>query len=303
MTMEIWKEGIPPVAIREISVLRELKHPNVVELFDSFVSRSGNLYVLEDSFSNSVYSLNFCHCCRYLVFELMNADLSGMIKTMKTLPNPMMSPDWVKYLTWQMLLGVEQCHRHRIIHRDLKPQNILIDTTNGLVKLADFGLARSFSLPLRPYTHEVVTLWYRSPEVLLGQNVYSPAIDIWSLGCIFAELAVGAPIFQGDSEIGQLFKIFNSLGTPDPTVWEGLDRLPGFNTMFPKFPMRSIRYLVPNMDPAGMDLLAHMLRFNPTHRITAAEALTHPYFQDVQKPSTPLVPSGCPPQPSSNGEE
>lgn len=233
----------------------------------------------------------------------MNADLAGLIKTMKSLPRPGISSDWVKYLTWQMLLGVEQCHRHRVIHRDLKPQNILIDTSNGLVKLADFGLARSFSLPLRPYTHEVVTLWYRSPEVLLGQNVYSPAIDIWSLGCIFAELASGNPIFQGDSEIDQLFKIFKNLGTPDASVWEDVERLPGYNSLFPKFPLRSIRYLVPEMDPVGLDLLAHMLRFNPAHRITAAEALAHPYFCNVAKPTTPLLPEGHAVQSSPRSDE
>lgn len=118
-----------------------------------------------------------------------------------------------KYL-YQMLSGIADCHMKRIIHRDLKPANILIDRSDNL-KIADFGLARTFSLPVRPYSQEVVTLWYRAPEILLGSVEYSTPIDIWAIGCIFAEMATKKALFQGDSDIDQLYRIFRILGTPD----------------------------------------------------------------------------------------
>ena len=114
----------------------------------------------------------------------------------------------------QLLDGIAYCHDHRVLHRDLKPQNLLIDN-KGCIKLADFGLARAFGLPMRAYTHEVITLWYRAPEILLGGKTYDMAVDVWGLGCIFAEMLTKHPLFPGDSEIDQLFRIFRTLGTPD----------------------------------------------------------------------------------------
>lgn len=125
--------------------------------------------------------------------------------------NEGLSPQMVKKFTYQLVRGIYYCHAHRILHRDLKPQNLLIDK-EGNLKLADFGLARAFGIPLRSYTHEVVTLWYRSPEVLLGSRHYSTAIDMWSVGCIFAEMAMRSPLFPGDSEIDEIFRIFRYVG-------------------------------------------------------------------------------------------
>ena len=118
-----------------------------------------------------------------------------------------LGPEIVMKFTYQLVRGIYFCHAHRILHRDLKPQNLLIDK-EGNLKLADFGLARAFGIPLRTYTHEVVTLWYRAPEVLLGSRHYNTAIDMWSVGCIFAEMAMRTPLFPGDSEIDEIFRIF-----------------------------------------------------------------------------------------------
>ncbi|CAL1281971.1 unnamed protein product, partial [Larinioides sclopetarius] len=174
-------EGVPSTALREISSLKELKHPNIVGLLEVVMQESR----------------------LYLVFEFLSMDLK---KYLDSIPDIYIFVSFQSYL-YQILDGILYCHRRRIIHRDLKPQNLLIDQ-QGAIKIADFGLARAFGIPVRVYTHEVVTLWYRAPEVLLGSPRYSTPIDIWSIGCIFAEMANKAPLFRGDSEIDQLYRIF-----------------------------------------------------------------------------------------------
>src|ERR1700722_16600037 len=128
---------------------------------------------------------------------------------------------------YQLFKGIEYCHSRLVLHRDLKPQNLLINK-KGELKIADFGLARAFGAPVRTYSNEVVTLWYRAPDVLLGSTMYSTNIDIWSIGCIFAELVTGRPLFPGSDVTDQLQRIFKSLGTPNPTTWPGLDELVGW---------------------------------------------------------------------------
>lgn len=141
----------------------------------------------------------------YLIFEFLSMDLK---KYMDSLPaNKMMEPDLVRSYLYQITNAILFCHRRRILHRDLKPQNLLINK-DGVIKVADFGLGRSFGIPVRIYTHEIVTLWYRAPEVLLGSSRYSCPVDVWSIGCIFAEMTTRKPLFQGDSEIDQLFRMF-----------------------------------------------------------------------------------------------
>lgn len=134
----------------------------------------------------------------YLVFEFQDWDVKKYLDR-KGAPMP---PAQVKNLMFQLLQGLVHCHERRIMHRDLKPSNLLVDEEGKNLKIADFGLARTFGLPLKSYTHEVVTLWYRAPEVLLGQKIYSTGIDLWSVGTIFYELAHKRPLFYGDSEIG-----------------------------------------------------------------------------------------------------
>lgn len=188
--LDVEPEGIPSTAIREICILRELTHENIVSLID-VIATDEKLY---------------------LIFEFVEQDLKQHLDSV-----PALDPRIVKSFMRQLIAAVGFLHSKRILHRDLKPQNVLINA-EGVVKLADFGLARAYQLPLRPYTHEVVTLWYRAPEILLGALEYSAAIDIWSLGVIFAELVAKKPVFAGDSEIDQLYRIFRTLGTPNEAV-------------------------------------------------------------------------------------
>jgi len=244
-------EGVPSTAIREISILKELQHPNIVELIDV-------VHVNQKLF---------------LVFEFLDQDLK---KYMDSVPN--LSPALVKSYTRQLLDGLLYCHRRRVLHRDLKPQNLLIDR-NGALKLADFGLARAFCVPVRPYTHEVITLWYRAPEILLGSQQYSVAVDVWSAGCIFAEMITKRPLFPGDSEIDELFRVFRYLGTPTEETWPGCTQLPEYKPNFPKWKAQDLKSAVPGADSSAIDLLTKMLIYEPGQRISAKAALEHEYFR------------------------
>jgi cyclin-dependent kinase 1 len=258
--LESEEEGVPSTAIREISLLKELVHPNVVTL-EEVLLEDGKLY---------------------LVFEFLSMDLK---KYMDSLPNgQVMDKMLVKSYLYQILQAMLFCHQRRIIHRDLKPQNLLIDS-QGIIKLADFGLARALCIPVRVYTHEVVTLWYRAPEVLLGSARYSTPVDIWSIGCIFAEMASRRPIFRGDSEIDQLFRIFRTLSTPNEDSWPGVSQLPDYKTSFPSWRANVLPQTVKNLDEHGLELLQSMLVYDPSQRISAKAALLHPYFDDLDKES------------------
>jgi len=193
-----------------------------------------------------------------------------------------LKPDLIKSFMYQILDGLTYCHSKRIIHRDLKPQNLLLNK-NLQLKLADFGLARAFSLPIRPYTKEVLTLWYRGPEILLGTQEYSKSVDMWSVGCIFAELCLGHPIFQGENDIDQLMKIFKILGTPDEDTWPEMQNLPYYKENFPKYPAVKLEELIPNLDSDGINLLTKMLAYDPNQRISAKEAIKHNYFNNLKK--------------------
>ena len=160
------------------------------------------------------------------------------------------------------------------VDSDLKPQNVLVDPKRGTLKLADFGLARAFTVPLRTYTHEVVTLWYRAPEILLGGKQYSVPVDIWSVGTIIPEMVTGQPLFPGDSEIDELFKIFRLLGTPNENLWQGVQQLPDFKAEFPKWKPRNLREIVQHperLNDQGLDLIAQMLKYTPNVRRAAME--------------------------------
>ncbi|CAK9012822.1 Cyclin-dependent kinase 1 (CDK1) (Cell division control protein 28) (Cell division protein kinase 2) [Durusdinium trenchii] len=249
-------EGIPSTALREVAVLKELDSEYVVKLFEVFCSPHKLV----------------------LVFELMENDLKKYMKSVRG----QLTPRDVKSLCLQLVKGLEVCHARRIIHRDIKPQNLLIDSQLRL-KLADFGLARAFVVPVPKYTHEVVTVWYRAPEILLGSSIYSIGVDMWAVGCVFGEMATGQPLFPGDSEIDTIFKIFQKLGTPNEEDWPGLSGLPNFKKNFPSWRHKgwdNIRTTRAQVGRNGIDLLDKFMAYDPIKRWTARRGLSHPYFQE-----------------------
>lgn len=255
--LEVEDEGIPSTALREISLLRELQHRNIVDLRDC-VQEDGRLY---------------------LVFEFLDKDLKKHMEAHTGL----LSPTMVKSFLFQCCRGLAFCHARGVMHRDLKPQNLLV-TRDGILKIADFGLARAFCPPIRPLTHEVVTLWYRPPEILLGSQSYAPPVDVWAIGTIFVEMVTKRPLFPGDSEIDQLYKIFRQLGTPNEDVWPGVTQLQDWNSSYPTWYKSPYAPAVTeNLEENGLDLLELFLAYDPKDRITAKDCLNHPYFDDLNK--------------------
>jgi len=184
----------------------------------------------------------------------------------------------IKTIMKQLLSAVAHCHSKWILHRDLKTSNLLMNN-RGQIKVADFGLARKFGDPLGPMTQLVVTLWYRAPELLLGETAYTTAVDMWSVGCIFAELIQKDPLFPGRGEIDQLAKIFALLGKPSEDSWPGWSKLPNarsVNAVGPTF--STLRQKFKLLSSEGHYLMASMLCYDPERRISAEEAGKHPYF-------------------------
>ncbi len=180
-------------------------------------------------------------------------------------------------------MGVNYIHKSKVIHRDLKPQNLLI-SSEGIMKIADFGLARGYGIPVKNYTNEVVTLWYRPPDVLLGSKVYMTSVDIWSIGCIFGEMTNGKALFTGLNEQDQLKKIFKIRGTPNEKSYPEIVNLPEwFNHEFEHNNPEELIKICPRLDKDGLNLLDRMLQINPAKRISIEEALQHPFLADVTK--------------------
>ncbi|XP_059633565.1 cyclin-dependent kinase G-2-like isoform X2 [Cornus florida] len=242
--MEKEREGFPLTSLREINILLSFHHPSIVDVKEVVVG--SNL----DSI--------------FMVMEYMEHDLKGLMETMK---QPY-SQSEVKCLMLQLLEGVKYLHDNWVLHRDLKTSNLLLNN-RGELKICDFGLARQYGIPLKPYTHLVVTLWYRAPELLLGGKQYSTAIDMWSLGCIMAELLSKEPLFNGKTEFDQLDKIFRTLGTPNETIWSGFSKLPGVKVNF-------VKHQLPALGDSGIiccvgNSLLHLL---PVHQFYLIRDLT-----------------------------
>lgn len=252
--IEAENEGIPTTALREISLLRNLCHENIVVLRD-VVLESRRLY---------------------LIFELMDTDLKKYMVS----EGPLSSKQ-VKLFATQILKGIDYCHSIGIMHRDLKPQNILVSQQHGTLKLADFGLARNFTPHRRILTTTVVTPWYRAPEILLGCKSYDASIDMWSVACVILEMSNNIPMFAGWSEIDQIHKIFRILGTPIVEEWPDLANFPYWRNNFPEWEPLELSHpsFAPHLEPAGRDLVAKILRYRPARRLTAKEALLHAYVR------------------------
>ena len=196
-----------------------------------------------------------------LIFEYADMDLKMYVDKEKGIKDLKL----IQQFTLQILNGLYYCNINRIIHRDLKPQNLLLKTSEMKLKLCDFGLSRMFSLPMGKMTHEIITLWYR-----------------WSIGCIMAEMITGKPLFPGDCEIGQLFKIFQIMGTPNEETWPGITKLKDYSLNFPQWKPKKLKDLFPNFDKDGLDLMEKFLQMDPDKRITIKDAINHPFLEKVR---------------------
>ncbi|XP_077301533.1 uncharacterized protein LOC143922187 [Arctopsyche grandis] len=249
-------EGIPATTIREILLLKNLKHSTIIGLKEVIHS--------DDKM--------------YLVFEYVETDLKKLIDDFSK-QHMRFHYEIIRKMSHQLCTAVNFCHSKNIFHRDLKPQNILVDHDFN-IKLADFGLGRAASIPLRQYTAEIVTLWYRPPELLLGCKYYDSSVDVWSLACILVEIYTMMPLFMGDSEIDQLMKIYRILGIPTEKDWKGVETLPKYNKDNLKHKKMGFAGII--KDPKLEALVKKMFIYDPLGRITAKEALEEAFFDGIE---------------------
>ncbi|XP_077989114.1 cyclin-dependent kinase 7-like [Glandiceps talaboti] len=254
------KDGVNRTALREIKLLQELQHENIIGLLDVFGHKS-NIS---------------------LVFDFMETDLEIIIKDTG---NIFLTPAHVKSYLLMTLHGLEYLHKNWILHRDLKPNNLLINE-KGILKLGDFGLAKYFGSPNRVYTHQVVTRWYRCPELLYGARIYGTGVDLWAVGCILAELLLRVPFLPGDSDLDQLSRIFQTLGTPTEEVWPSMMSLPDY-IEFKKFPGTPLRHIFTAVPDDLLDLIECLLKYDPSTRCTCSQALKMAYFSNKPAPTPP----------------
>uniref|UniRef100_A0A674MCN1 cyclin-dependent kinase n=1 Tax=Takifugu rubripes TaxID=31033 RepID=A0A674MCN1_TAKRU len=266
LKMEKEKEGFPITSLREINTILKAQHPNIVTVREIVVGSNMDKI--------------------YIVMNYVEHDLKSLMETMK---QPFL-PGEVKTLMIQLLRGVRHLHDNWILHRDLKTSNLLL-SHKGILKIGDFGLAREYGSPLKPYTPVVVTLWYRSPELLLGAKEYSTAVDMWSVGCIFGELLTQKPLFPGKSEIDQINKIFKDLGSPSEKIWPGYNELPAVKKMtFTEYPYNNLRKRFGALlSDQGFDLMNKFLTYCPSKRILSDEGLKHEYFRESPLPIDPSM--------------
>ncbi|OAA44879.1 cyclin-dependent kinase G-1 [Metarhizium rileyi] len=277
------RNGLPVTGLREIQILHDCKHRNIVRLEEVVVGEDTN------RLDNSIF----------LVLEFVEHDLKGILEDM---PEPFLSSE-IKRLLLQLTSGVSYLHDNWILHRDLKTSNLLLNN-RGQLKIADFGMARYVGDPPPKLTQLVVTLWYRAPELLLGTKTYDAAVDMWSVGCIFGELITREPLFQGSNEVDQMSKIFELCGVPTEESWPGFRKLPNARSLkLPKNALTTgsvVRARFPGMTTAGAALLNDLLALNPDRRPSAKEMLGHEYFRQDPKPKPESM---FPTFPSKAGQE
>ncbi|KEF55026.1 CMGC/CDK protein kinase [Exophiala aquamarina CBS 119918] len=281
LKMDYVNDGFPVTGLREIQTLKACSHPHVVELIE---------VVMGDSLKDV-----------YLVMDFLEHDLKTLLEDMA---EPFL-PSETKTLMLQLVSATSYLHENWILHRDLKTSNLLLNN-RGEIKLADFGMARYTGNPRPKLTQLVVTLWYRAPELLLGTEAYDSEIDVWSLGCIFAELLTKDPLFQGKNEVDQLSKIFALLGTPTNETWPGFRSLPNAKALHPVLsksattPSFLTASKFPYLTTSGLRLLSSMLSMNPAGRPSAPQILRHPYFKEDPRPKAKEM---FPTFPSKAGQE
>ncbi|KAK7207177.1 kinase-like domain-containing protein [Myxozyma melibiosi] len=275
-----FKDGLDMSAIREIKFLSELRHENVIELIDVFVS------------SGTARSLN-------LVLEYLSADLEMVIKDRSVMFTAADIKSWM-YMTFA---GLYYCHRHSVLHRDLKPNNLLLSPT-GHLKIADFGLARQQPGPYDPMTPTVVTRWYRAPELLLGSKIYTRKVDVWAVGIIFAELMLRTPYLPGQTDLDQLDLTFRAFGTPTEESWPGVSSLPDYfydpektsaataasdpkSGIYPPPTREQMRMQFSAASESALDFLLKMTTLDPAKRIDTKECLETAYFKEMPAPTPP----------------
>lgn len=247
------RDGLSMEAIREMKLLQELHHTYIMPVYD--------IYMHE-------HNVN-------IVMEYMQYDLESLIRATDTI---VLTHSDIKAYMYMILQAVDYIHSQFIMHRDIKPGNFLISTT-GLLKLADFGLAKLYGSPNRLHSPQACTLWYRAPELLFGSKHYSGSCDMWSVGCIFGELMWRKPLFiaEREKELSQLQVIFAVLGTPTQAQWPGMQYLQNYME-FERIQGKPLKSLFPSATEDAVDLLLQLLQFNPSSRVTAKQALQHRYF-------------------------
>lgn len=252
-------------AIREVKYLQELSHPNVIALHNVFTSKDQNLN---------------------LVLEFLpSGDLEGLIRDTTIQFGSADIKAWMAMLS----RAIWFCHENFVLHRDIKPNNLLI-AADGEIKLADFGLARSFADPGFNMTHQVITRWYRPPELLYGARQYSGAVDIWSVGMVFAELILRVPFAAGSTDLDQIHKITEAFGHPTEETWPGVSKLSNYLPPEPgrAIPLRGRDFFLsqfPTVGSSGQDLLASMLALDPRKRLTARQILGHAWWNVEPRPT------------------
>lgn len=248
-------DGIPVSTLREMSILKCVSHPNIISIRD-VITEPGQIT---------------------MVLECMYTDLRRYIHMTK---GKGIDPALLCSYAFQLVCGVFVLHTHRVMHRDLKPDNVLLNK-EGLLKISDFGLSRYITLPIRQHSMNVVTLWYRAPELLFGPRYYDLSVDIWSLGLVIGEMVKGEVLFSGDSDIDQLNRIFRVLGTPNEDRMPGIEELTKADVSFAKSDGIPLAEYLGCDDLLLVDLIEKMLTYDPKKRITAQQALHHPYFDKV----------------------